>query len=665
MTGPGDDRAPSEMTVKAIGLGLFLAFVFGAANAYIGMRAGQTVAATIPAAVIALAVFRLPSFRGTILEQNIVRTAASVGEALVAGAIFTIPAFVLVEIDGTRLWSDLRAHYWDATWILLTGGLIGVLFIIVLRRPLCVDAGLPWPESVASVEIVKSGEEKGDAPRYIFGAMGFGALVNLLKSGRGLQVFREYTEGFLAFPQSLIRHFNFDRVTTGEVTHGGGIPWTTPALSPALIGIGYIIGPRYASVNVAGGVLAWWVLIPLLLFFDPDLARRLGGGENATPDVAAFTVWYNIVRPIAVGAMLVAACNTLFGMRESLVKSLRGAFAVTGSASHKEAEVERTERDIPTRWVILGSLALLVPISIIYHHFTDEWTAALLAALLMTVTGFLLSAVGGYLVGLVGSSNQPVSGLVLAALVLSALTLLAAGITGRPGIAAVLGVASVVAGACCVSGSLIQDLKAGHLLGGTPWKMQVVEIISVVLLSFFLMIPILILHQANLDTGGIGGRALPAPQAGLMAQLAQGIMGGQMAWGLLAIGAGFGIALILCGARAPMLIAVGMYLPFDTSSAIFVGGLMQWLAMRSARGASEAEKTKIEERGTLLASGLIAGEAIMGILLAVTFVAGLPSLTRLVTRSDELGFYPSWGGWLSLAAFAAIAWVLVRMPGRR
>src|SRR5688572_7257939 len=579
MAAPGSP-APAEMTVKAVALGLFLAFVFGAANAYIGMRAGQTVAATIPAAVIALAVFRLPSFRGTILEQNIVRTAASVGEALVAGAIFTIPAFVMVEIDGVRLWSDLRAHYWDATWILLTGGLTGVLFIILLRRPLCVDAGLPWPESVASDEIVKSGERKGDAPRYILGAMGFGALLHILKSYKGLRIFREYSEGFWAFPPSLIRHFNFDRQVTGEVLHQGGIPWTTPALAPALIGIGYIIGPKYASVNVAGGVIAWWMLIPLLLFFDPDLPRRLGGGENATPDVAAFTVWFNIVRPIAVGAMLVAACNTLFGMRESLVKSLRGAFAATGTAGKSGGIVPRTEQDIPTKWVVSGSLGLMVPITIIYHHFTGDWKAAIVSALLMTITGFVLSAVGGYLVGLVGSSNQPVSGLTLAALVLSALLLLAVGISGKPGIAAVLGVAAVVCGACCVSGSLIQDLKAGHLLGGTPWKMQVVEIIAVILLSFFLMAPILLLHEANLDTGGIGGRALPAPQAGLMAQLAKGIMGGQMAWGLLAIGAGFGIAVLLCGARAPMLVAVGMYLPFDTSAAIFVGGVLQWLVSR-------------------------------------------------------------------------------------
>jgi len=283
----------------------------------------------------------------------------------------------------------------------------------------------------------------------------------------------------------------------------------------------------------------------------------------------------------------------------------------------------------------------------------------------MSVTGFLLSAVGAYLVGLVGSSNQPVSGLTLAALVLSAMVLLAIGVTGPAGVAAVLGVAAVVCCACCVSGSLAQDLKAGHLLEGTPWKMQVVEILSVALLAFFLMGPIIALHEANLATGGIGGRALPAPQAGLMAQLAKGIVGGQMAWGLLGAGAAFGLALILCGARAPMLVAVGMYLPFDTSSAIFTGGVIRWVADRIAARYTDAEKRQVEERGTLLASGLIAGEAIVGILLAVTFISGVPSITEMLTGKEELGFYSAWGGWLSLAAFASLVWVLVRIPTRR
>ncbi|HLK20593.1 MAG TPA: oligopeptide transporter, OPT family [Bryobacteraceae bacterium] len=650
------DASPREMTVKAVGLGIFLAFVFGAANAYLGMRAGQTVAATIPAAVIAMALFRIPAFRGGVLEQNITRTAASVGEALVAGAIFTIPAFMMVELDGHRLWTDLRAHYWEATLVLLVGGLIGVFFIILLRRPLCVDAPLPWPESVASYEIVKAGEASAsDAPRYIFGAMAFGGLIQILKSDKGIQIFQEYVEGFLAFPKSVIKHFNYDKVPIGDVTHFGGIPWSTPSLSPALIGIGYIIGPEFSGVNFAGGVVAWWILIPLLLFFDPDLPRRIGTND---PSIAAYSVWYNVVRPIAVGTMLVGAASTMFSMRESLWSSLRGIFAASSKAAHEGKLLDRTERDIPARWVVLAMLVLMVPITAIYFYFTHGWIAAIVAAVIMSITGFLLSAIGGYLVGLVGSSNQPLSGLTLAALIIAALVMLTIGVTGLAGVAAVLGVAAVVCVACSVSGSLIQDLKAGHLLGGTPWKMELVEIISVILLAFFLMGPIIALHEANLSTGGIGGRALPAPQAGLMAQLAKGIVGGQMAWGLIAIGAAFGVALLLFGAKSPMLVAVGMYLPFDTSSAIFIGGFIKWIADRAARKLNAEQKLRFEEKGTLLASGLIAGEAIVGILLAVLFLAKVPSLATF-------SFYPAWGGWLSLIGFASLAYVLIRIPAKR
>jgi OPT family oligopeptide transporter len=650
-----------ELTFKAIALGIVLALVFGAANAYLGMKAGQTVSATIPAAVIAMALFRIPAFRGTLLEQNIARTAASVGEALVAAAIFTIPAFVMADIGGRRIWSDLGAHYWEASLILLCGGLIGVFFIILLRRALTIEADLPWPESVACVNIVRAGNATRDAPLYIFGAMGFAALIQYLKSDRGFQILREYTEGFLPFPRAIVHHFNFRREPIGDVAHTGGVPWATPALSPALIGIGYIIGPRYAFIQAAGGVLAWWTLIPLLLFFDPDLPRRLTASDVGV-DVQAYTLWYNIVRPIAVGMMLVGASYTMWSMRGAFAKSLRGAFAASAAARTDSAPAERTERDLPIRWIIGATFALLVPITAIYLWFTASWVAAIVAAVVMTLTGFLLSAIGGYLVGLVGASNQPLSGLTLSALVISALFLLMFGVQGPAGVAAVLGVAAVVSVACSVSGSLIQDFKAGHLLGGTPWKMQVVEIAAVAMLAFFLMGPIIALHRANLDTGGIGGRALPAPQAGLMAQLAKGIVGGEMAWGLLAMGAAFGFALLLCGARAPMLIAVGMYLPFDTSAALFVGGFFRLILDRLVAKRTEPEQVEVEERGTLLASGLVAGEAIMGILLAVTFLSGVPSLAYALTGADELPFYAAMGGWLSLAAFAAVAFLLIRIP---
>ncbi|MGC8758710.1 MAG: OPT family oligopeptide transporter [Bryobacteraceae bacterium] len=650
---------PRELTLKAVGLGLFLAFVFGAANAYLGMKAGQTVAATIPAAVIAMALARLPQWRGGVLEQNIARTAASVGEALVAGAIFTLPAFLMVEIDGRRLWQDLRSHYWEGSFILLAGGLAGILFIVLLRRALCVDAGLPWPESVASYEIVRAGQESGEAPRLVFGGMGIGALVQILKSEKGLPIFREFTEGFFSFPASIVRHFDFAKRPLGEVAHRGGVAWATPALSPALLGIGYIIGPEYASINVSGGILAWWVLIPLLVFFDPDFAARSGA---RTPDVAAYTIWMNIVRPVAVGMMLAGAANTMWAMRRSLVQSLAGAWRARRGAA---ASTKRTERDLPAGVVLAGIAVLALPVAAIYDNFTGSWAAAAAATALMGAAGFLLSAAGGYLVGLVGSSNQPLSGLTLSALILAALLMTAIGVRGAAGAAAVLGVAAVVAVAVSVSGSMIQDLKAGHLLGGTPWKMQLVEILAVALLAMFLLIPIIVLHEANLATGGIGGRALPAPQAGLMAQLARGIVGGGMAWGLLAAGLAFGLALILCGARAVMLVAVGMYLPFETSSAIFVGGAIRWLADALLERASADARRRAGEAGTLLASGLIAGEAVTGIVLAALFLAGVPSLAQWLTGAEAFSWYPQWSGWLAWLGFAGLGGALVWVPLRR
>jgi putative OPT family oligopeptide transporter len=664
------DSTEREFTFKAVAVGILLAAIFGAANAYLGMKAGQTVAATIPAAVMAIAFFRLPFFRGGVLEQNLTRTAASVGEALVAGAIFTIPAFMMVNVGGHRLWTDLRSHFWVGTFILLAGGLLGIFFIIILRRPLCVESDLPFPESTASAEVVKAGQAGAtDAPKYVFGALGLGALLQVLKDDKGFQCFRDSVSFFMRFPKSLIGYFGYHKEPIGNVAYTGGIAYTTPSASPALIGIGYIIGPRLAAINFSGGVIAWLVLIPLVLFIDPDLPQRLGGtvGGTAPWDLLSYTVWYNVVRPIAVGAMLVGAVYTLYSMRDPILRSIRGAFQASSATAEAGAARTRLDIDIPIKWIILAIVGLVIPITIIYYHFAQSWAAAILAALVMTLSGFFLAAVGGYLVGLVGSSNQPVSGLTLAALVIAALVMVTIGVKGLGGVAAVLGVASVVCCACCVSGSLIQDLKAGYLLGGTPWKMELVEVLSVAAVSFFLILPIIALHEANLASGGIGGLKLPAPQAGLMAQLAQGIVGGQMPWGLILIGLLFGASLVMIEAPSPMLIAVGMYLPLETSSAIFVGGAMKWLADRwaSHQRLSPEEKTKFDERGTLLASGFIAGEAITGILLAALFLTGVSSLTHVFTGRDELPFLAKWGGWLSLIAFGIIAYVLIRVPARK
>jgi putative OPT family oligopeptide transporter len=659
------------MTFKAMLLGVLLSSVFGAANAYLAMKAGQTIAATIPAAVIAMAVFRLPFFRGGVLEQNITRTSASVGEALVAGTAFTVPAFLLAQVGGQHIWGDFRGHIWESVILLLAGGLLGIFFIILLRRPLCVDAELPWPEATACAEIVKAGQHgTTEAPRYIFGAMGVGAALHFFANSLGLRLFRESLGGFVNFSRAMINHLDPDRTRIGSVAHAGGMPWATPLASPALMGIGYIIGPRLAAINFSGTMIVWWMLIPLVLFVDPDLPRRLASasGQPAAYDVLSFSVWYNIVRPLAVGTMLISAVYTLYGMRESLLASLRGAVSSAGQASGT-GPANRLDADIPLKWVVLSIAVLVLPIGLIYYHFTGRAGAAILAAAVMVVAGLFLAAVGGYLVGLVGSSNQPVSGLTLSALVIAALLMVSIGVRGLGGVAAVLGVAAVVSIACSVAGSMIQDLKVGYFLGGTPWKMQVAEIVAVSVLAFFLMWPIVALHQAY----GIGSRALPAPQAGLMAVLAQGIVGGEMAWGLVAMGVIFGLALILIDAPAPMLIAVGMYLPFETTSAIFVGGMLKLVADRIAARCklSPAGAERFEQRGTLLASGFIAGEAILAILVSAAFaIASLRgvegfSFTKLLTGKDTLAVYENWGGWLSLIVFGVVAYTLIRIPFRR
>ncbi len=652
--------AEAEMTLKAVAAGVLMSAVFGAANAYLAMKAGQTIAATIPAAVIAIALFRLPFYRGGVLEQNITRTSASVGEALVAGAAFTVPAFFFVQIDGQRIWEDFGSHYVEATVIMLAGGLLGVFFIIFLRRPLCVDSDLPFPEATACAEVVKAGQHgAADAPRYVFGTMAVGAVLKFFTDALGFRIFRDSLTGFKTFPSATINY------PGGSVTHGGGIPFATPSVSPALMGIGYIIGPRLSAINFSGSVLAWWVLIPLILFIDPQIVTRVGGAEGMAWEDLSGTIWRTVVRPLAVGTMLVAAVYTLYTMRASLIESVRGAFASTAQASGA-AGASRLDRDIPLRWILISTGALLIPIFFIYYHFTGGVMTAAFAALVMAAVGFVLSAIGGYLVGLMGSSNQPVSGLTLSALVIAALLMVALGVRGLPGVAAVLGVASVVCIACSVAGSLIQDLKAGYLLGGTPWKMQVAEIISVAVLAFFLMLPIIALHQ----TYGLGSRELPAPQATLMALLAQGIVGGQMAWGLVLMGMLFGVMLIMIDAPAPMLIAVGMYLPFETTSAIFVGGMLKWIADRIAarRKLSTAGREVYEQRGTLLASGFIAGEAILAIILSVAYIIaewqGYAefSFTKLFTRSATLPLFANYGGWLSLIVFATVGYFFVRVP---
>ena len=626
-----------ELTFKAVFLGVLIAVVLGAANAYLGMKAGLTVSATFPAAVVAMAALR--PFRGTILEENVARTAASVGEALVAGAIFTIPAFVIAGA-----WEEL--HYWESTLIMLIGGILGVLFIIVLRRTLVVESDLPFPESVAAAEIHKAGQGGQTGARFVFGAMGLGALWELFKNSNGIHFISDTTSQFLHFGRSTIR------IAEEEISYRGGLHLAAPAVSPALMGIGFIVGARISAVLFAGAVTGWLVLVPLALFLNPSLSLEMGS------DLAA-EVWLRQVRPLAVGTMIVAAFHTLFDLRSSLVSGI--GKAMKNIASQAGTLADRTETDISFAKTATGVGVAAVATFFLYYYFAGSLGGALLLTLVMVILGFLFSAVAGYLVGLIGGSNSPISGLTLSALLIAAVLMVGVGLTDIKGVAAVLGVAGVICCAAGIAGDMMQDLKVGHILGGTPWRMEVAEILGVIGASLVLTFPLMALHQVY----GIGSVALPAPQAGLMALMASGIVSGQMAWPLVVAGMFLAVALILIKAPSPMLIAVGMYLPFESTAAMFVGGLFRFTldAMLDRKQASAEERFRAENVGTLLSSGLIAGESLMAVALAFVVLGGdfVPAVAAI--RERLAAITPSYG--LGLAIYPVLAYLFVWLPLRK
>ncbi|HDQ45247.1 MAG TPA: oligopeptide transporter, OPT family [bacterium] len=635
-----------EFTLRALFFGAVLSVILGAANAYIGLKVGLTVAATFPAAVMAMAILRM--FKGSILEENTCRTTAAVGEALAAGAIFTIPALLIAKNPetGKPIWENIR--YMESTVLMITGGILGVLFVIFLRRILIEDKTLRFPESLACAEMVKAGQGKQTGAKYVFGAMALSALFELFKNRRGLLAVRESVQGF--FP---IRVNNFKLNIGGEPLTSdptGGVFVETPGASGMLMGVGFIIGPKLASITFAGGIFGHLVMVPLFMFVFGGYASYLGGEIGWTS--IANGVFANQVRPFAVGTMLVGAVSTLFKMRRSLGNGIaRAVRDLKQIGKAKLEEKNRLDRDIPYAITTIGIFILVIPIAIIYYLLCQDLIGAIVAALVMTVTGFLFAAVAGYLVGTIGSSNNPISGLTLSTLIIAAFLMMAVGVTGAPGIAAVLGVAAVVCCSSGVAGDIMQDLKVGHILGGTPKYMEYAVMIGVVASALVMGIALQLLHSAY---GGIGSIDLPAPQASLMAALSEGIIGGAMAWPLVIMGILFGIGLFIIGAPSIMLIAVGMYLPLYVTAGIFVGGVIKSIVDGIvARKKLDAEKA--ENTGILLSSGLIAGEAIMALIIAGTVLAGQGTaiLPRLIQDGNP---------WLGLIIFAVITYLLIAIP---
>jgi putative OPT family oligopeptide transporter len=662
------DSDMKEATVRALVIGLIMCVVLGAANAYLGLKAGMTIAATYPAAVIGMALLRL--FKGTILEENFARTVGSIGESVAAGAIFTIPAFFIAKVwvgpDGSpQFWS--WGHYFEASAIMMVGAMIGIFFVTVLRRVMVEDKDLPFPESVAASEIHKAGRTGGTGAKFLFQAMGIGAAIQALKS---LQFFAEKWEMFVRFKASQL---TFTKgAATASVNTGGGALLSTPGVSPAYMGVGYIIGPNLAALNFTGGLLAWGLFVPLLLFFagpalEPQVTQSLMAANkfvdaDHTSIQMANLMWAK-VRIVAIGGMLMSAAFTLYRMRKSLASGLGRAISDVKKAAGATGAVSRTEKDLGFKFVLLGIAACAVATFGLYWYFSQNLSAAVVATLVMVVAGFFFAAVSGNLVGLIGSSNNPISGLTLSTLVLAALLMVALGVTGTSGVFAVLGVAAVVCVAAAVAGEMLQDLKVGHILGGTPWRMQAGDMVGVVIASAVMFFPLVILHEGDIKLGGtgLGGSNLSAPQAGLMATLSQGIVGGDMAWPLIIVGILMAVGFILVKVKSPMLVCVGMYLPLETSFAIFIGGLIKGLLdmVAKKRELNAAQKARVENNGVLIASGLIAGEALIGLLFAGMAVADVKFDSWLPSASAMFPL-PFWG--VSVLVFVLIGFLLVRTP---
>jgi len=643
----------NEFTLRAVLIGLVLTGILGAANAYLGLKAGMTIAATYPAAVISMALLRL--MKGSLLEENIARTVGSIGESVAAGAVFTIPAFVMAG-----LWNGLtREQYWKAVALMMIGGVLGILFVTLLRRVMVEDPELPYPESVAASEIHKAGQQGSKAAKILFANMGFGGFMFLLGAVNVFSPNNTFRVTIAALGKRLLLRTSTNP-SVAMTTTGGTTFFTLPDISPAYLGVGYIIGPRLAALNFAGGVLAWGLLVPLLTFtIGPYIQAAQPEGQPIPWTLLAGAIYYSIVRPIAVGGMLVGATYTLFRMRKQLAVGMGRAISDLKKSAAAHEATDRTERDLPAKAVFAGISVVFIAMILLYRYFiasagafssTKVLTGALVAAGVMIVIGFFFAAVSGNLVGLIGSSNNPVSGLTLCTLVIAALLMVALGVSGSGGVAAVLGVAAVVCVSSAVAGEMLQDLKVGYILGGTPARMQIGDLLGIVVASLVLFFPLAILDKAY----HFGSPALSAPQAGLMAMLSKGIVGGDMAWPLVIVGMLLGVAMIMIEVKSVMLFSVGMYLPLGTTFAIFVGGVVRWITdkLRDRRGFNDAQKARVDNAGVLTASGLIAGEALCGLV-----IAGLVGAGKDVTLAH---WTPAI--WAALVALAVLVVVMVRVP---
>lgn len=635
-----------QLTFRAVLLAIVLAMILSAANAYLGLFAGLTIATAIPAAVVSMGVLRLLG-GGTILENNIVQTGASAGSSIAAGVIFTIPALIILGY-----WQDFRY-----SWVLAIaglGGLLGVLFSVPLRRTMIVEDPLPFPEGKAAAEVLKAGENPGPGLKILAMSAAIGALVKLAAAS-----------GLRMIPDSWAQ--------AGFFANNKVLAYLGTNLSPALLGVGYIVGLNIGIVVLSGAVLSWHIAIPIYNAFflnnDPALAAQIAG---AGPVDTAFAIWSTKVRYLGVGTMLIGGMWTLFSLRKSLASGIRSGFAAARKA--KGEAVAETDRDLPMKWMLIALVVFVIPLALLYQAIVGQWTVSIPMTIIMIVAGFLFVSVSAYLAGLVGSSNNPVSGITIATILFASVVLVF--LLGRDspiGAVAAIMIGAVVCCAAAVGGDNLQDLKAGYIVGATPWKQQLMLAIGAFSCAL-IMAPVLNLLAAAY---GIGAptpehpNSLSAPQATLMASVAKGMFGGVLPWGMIAIGAGIGAVIIALdewlksrGAkfRVPVLAAaIGIYLPLELMVPIFLGGLLSHFVQRKHKvdDNNEEEKDRIHRPGTLFSAGLITGEALMGIAIAVPIVVS--------GSADVLALPEAWrfNQWIGLVVLAVVGWLLYRSGAKK
>lgn len=640
MNAPAGTTLPPQLTLRAVGLAIVLAMILAAANTYLGLFAGMTIASAIPAAVVSMAVLRLLGGCG-ILENNIVQTGASAGSSIASGVIFTIPALVILGF-----WQDFRY-----SWVLAIaglGGLLGVLFSVPLRRALIVDQKLAFPEGQAAAEVLKAGENPSQGVRILgIGALG-GAFAKLA-AGSGLRLIPD-TAASAGFAGKYLAFFGTN-------------------LSPALLSVGYIVGLNVGIVVLAGAMLSWNIAIPYyvanVLPHQSELAQAAAGLEPE--DLAGF-IWSKQIRYLGVGAMLVGGIWALVSLRHSLLSGVRSGLAAARASAAGQV-IAHTEQDLPMKYVLLGILLFTLPLWALYQAIVGSLAVSLPMTIIMIITGFLFCSVSAYMAGLVGSSNNPVSGITIATILFSAVVLLVLmGKDSEAGPVAAIMIGAVVCCAACIAGDNLQDLKCGYIVGATPWRQQVMLGIGAAS-SALVMAPVLnLLAQAY----GIGvpsethPNPLLAPQATLMASVSKGLFGGQLPWDMIAVGAVIGVAIIVLDEilkargssfRTPVLaVAVGIYLPLELMTPIFLGGLLAWVAERRLRrqGLDAAEIERRHRKGLLFAAGMITGEALMGIAIAVPIVTS--------GSADVLALPALWhfGEWLGLVVLAVLAGLLFK-----